>query len=226
MCFSVDVCQWRPSKSWQFWWIEVVVFLLLCRKNDRSYFVGQVWDTSLQIPCCSHLVMSCAFLKKLCVCVCVCVCACHNKRKVPVGKRNLRHKWCLKAQWREKNTATARGLAYQLITAILTEVKEKQSTVILQIFGALKFQWQAIAELSVQFKGEVRRKMNFTYVLGFVVLRDVVKVFAVSSSSFPRKTTGRNQVRSHSGAWRGLKTKWDLKLSLRSPTYLIRYLFI
>ena len=50
------------------------------------------------------------------------------------------------------------------------------------------------------FKGEVRRKMNFTYVLGFVVLRDVVKVFPVSSSSFPRKTTGRNQVRSHSGA--------------------------
>ena len=27
------------------------------------------------------------------------------------------------------------------------------------------------------FKGEVRRKMNFTYVLGFVVLRDVVKSF-------------------------------------------------
>ena len=49
-------------------------------------------------------------------------------------------------------------------------------------------------------KGEVRRKMNFTYVLGFVVLRDVVKVFPVSSSSFARKTTGRNQVRSHSGA--------------------------
>ena len=36
--------------------------------------------------------------------------------------------------------------------------------------------------------------MNFTYVLGFVVLRDVVKVFPVSSSSFVRKTTGRNQV--------------------------------
>ena len=49
-------------------------------------------------------------------------------------------------------------------------------------------------------KGEVQRKMNFTYVLGFVVLRDVVKVFPVSSSSFARKTTGRNQVRSHSGA--------------------------
>ena len=32
--------------------------------------------------------------------------------------------------------------------------------------------------------------MNFTYVLGFVVLRDVVKVFPVSSSSFARKTTG------------------------------------
>ena len=39
-------------------------------------------------------------------------------------------------------------------------------------------------------KGEVRRKMNFTYVLGFVVLSDVVKVFPVSSSSFARKMTG------------------------------------
>ena len=76
------------------------------------------------------------------------------------------------------------------------------------------------------FKGEVRRKMNFTYVLGFVVLRDVVKVFPVSSSSFARKTTGRNRARSHSGAWRGLKTKWDLKLSFPSSTYFIRYLFI
>ena len=76
------------------------------------------------------------------------------------------------------------------------------------------------------FKGEVRREMNFTYVLGFVVLKDVVKVFPVSSSSFARKATGRNGARSHSGAWRGLKTKWDLKLSLPSPTYLIRYLFI
>ena len=77
-------------------------------------------------------------------------------------------------------------------------------------------------------KGEVRRKMNFTYVLGFVVLRDVVKVFPVSSSSFARKTTWRNRAQNHSWAWRGLKTKWDLKWSraLRSPTYLIRYLFI
>ena len=73
-----------------------------------------------------------------------------------------------------------------------------------------------------QVKGEVRRKMNFTYVLGFVVLRDVVKVFPVSSFSFARKTTGRNRAQSHSGAWRSLKTKWDLKLSLPSPTYLIR----
>ena len=56
--------------------------------------------------------------------------------------------------------------------------------------------------------------MNFTHVLGFVVLRNVVKVFPVSSSSFARKTTGRNRARSHSGAWCGLKTKWDLKLSL------------
>ena len=46
------------------------------------------------------------------------------------------------------------------------------------------------AGLPVKIKGEVRRKMNFTYVLGFVVLRDVVKVFPVSSSSFARKTTG------------------------------------
>ena len=51
-----------------------------------------------------------------------------------------------------------------------------------------------------QVKGEVRRKMNFTYVLGFVVLRDVVKVFLVSSPSFARKMTGRNRARSHSGA--------------------------
>ena len=74
-------------------------------------------------------------------------------------------------------------------------------------------------------KGEVRRKMNFIYVLGFVVLRDVVKVSPVSSPLFVRKTTGRNRARSHSGGWRGLKTKWDLKLSLPSPTYPIRYLF-
>ena len=59
-------------------------------------------------------------------------------------------------------------------------------------------------------KGEVRRKMNFTYVLGFVVLRDVVKVFPVSSPSFARKTTRKNRARSHSGARRGLMTKWDL----------------
>ena len=70
------------------------------------------------------------------------------------------------------------------------------------------------------FKGEVRRKINITYVLGFVVLSDVAKVFPVSSTSFARKTTGKNRFRSHSGAWRGLKTKWDLKLSLPSPTYL------
>ena len=68
--------------------------------------------------------------------------------------------------------------------------------------------------------------MNFTYVLGFVVLRDVVNIFLVSSSSFARKTTGRNRARSHSGARRGQKTKWDLKLSLPSPKDLIRYLFI
>ena len=54
-------------------------------------------------------------------------------------------------------------------------------------------------------KGEVRRKMNFTYVLGFVVLRDVVKVFPVSSSSFARKTTGgieHEVTRGYDAAWR------------------------
>ena len=55
--------------------------------------------------------------------------------------------------------------------------------------------------------------MNFTDVLGFVVFRDVAKVFQVRSPSFARKATGRNRARSHSGAWRGLKTKWDLKMS-------------
>ena len=57
-----------------------------------------------------------------------------------------------------------------------------------------------LSQCFIELKGEVRRKMNFTYMLGFVVLRDVVKVFQVSSSSFVRKTTGRNQARSHSGA--------------------------
>ena len=33
----------------------------------------------------------------------------------------------------------------------------------------------------------------------------------LSSFSFARKTTGRNRARSHSGEWRGLQTKWDLK---------------
>ena len=66
-------------------------------------------------------------------------------------------------------------------------------------------------------KGEIRRKMNFTYMLGFVVFRDVVTVFPVSSFSFARKTTGRNRARSHSGAWCGLRTKWDFKLSLPNP---------
>ena len=79
--------------------------------------------------------------------------------------------------------------------------------------------------LHAPLKWEVRRKMNFIYVLGFVVLIDVVKVFPVSSPSFARKMTGRNRARSHSGAWRGLRTKWDLKLSLPSPIYLIRCFF-
>ena len=42
--------------------------------------------------------------------------------------------------------------------------------------------------------------MNITYVLGFVVLRDVAKVFPVSSTSFARKTTRKNRFQSHSGA--------------------------
>ena len=59
---------------------------------------------------------------------------------------------------------------------------------------------QGLSDSKNNVKGEVRRKMNFTYVLGFVVLGDVVKVFPVSSSSFARKTTRRDRVRSHSGA--------------------------
>ena len=51
-------------------------------------------------------------------------------------------------------------------------------------------------------KGEVRRKMNFMYVLGFVMLRGVVKVFPVSSSSFARKTTKHEVTRGHDAAWR------------------------
>ena len=49
--------------------------------------------------------------------------------------------------------------------------------------------------------------MNFTYVLGFVVLRDLVKVFPVSSSLFAGKTTGRNRARSHSGGGGGGMTR-------------------
>ena len=73
-------------------------------------------------------------------------------------------------------------------------------------------------------KGEVQRKMNSMYVLGFVVLRDVVKVAPVSSFSFARKTTGRNQARRHWG--HGPKDEMGSHLSLPSPTCLIWYLFI
>ena len=77
---------------------------------------------------------------------------------------------------------------------------------------------------------EVRRKMNFTYLLVLAVLTDVVKVFPVSSSSFARKTRreepSTKSLGGGGGAWRSRKTKWDLKLSLPSPTYLIRNLFI
>ena len=45
--------------------------------------------------------------------------------------------------------------------------------------------------------------MNFTYMLGFVVVRDVVKVFPVSSSSFARKTTrGESSTKSLGGMTR------------------------
>ena len=76
----------------------------------------------------------------------------------------------------------------------------------LAVFEVL-FHFQEIA-----LKGEVQRKMNFTYVLGFVVLMDMVKVFPLSSPSFARKTTQKNRARSYSGARRGLMTKWDLEL--------------
>ena len=59
-----------------------------------------------------------------------------------------------------------------------------------------------------------------SHVLGFVVLRDVVKVFPVSSPSFARKITRKNRARSHSGARRGLMTKWDLKLVAWLPPVL------
>ena len=54
--------------------------------------------------------------------------------------------------------------------------------------------------------------MNFTCVLGFVVLRDMVKVFPVNSPSFARMKTEKNWPRSHSGARRGLMTTWGFKL--------------
>ena len=75
------------------------------------------------------------------------------------------------------------------------------SNLLAAIFDRKKSTKKHLIEWQCTFKWEVRRKMNFTYVLGFVVLRDVVKVFPVSSSSFARKTTPRNRyrVRSHSG---------------------------
>ena len=51
--------------------------------------------------------------------------------------------------------------------------------------------------------------MNFIYALGFVVLRGVVKVFPVSSSSFARKMTRRNRARSHSGGGGGMTRPKD-----------------
>ena len=72
--------------------------------------------------------------------------------------------------------------------------------------------------MTVIFKGEVRRKMNFTYVLGFVVLRDVVKSFRSVLLRLRERRPGGIE---HEGMTR-LKTKWDLKFSLPSSTYLIR----
>ena len=64
----------------------------------------------------------------------------------------------------------------------------------------------------VYLEEEVRRKMNFTYVLVLAVLMDVVKVFPVSSSSFARKTTGRNWARSHSGGMTRLKDEMESQI--------------
>ena len=84
-----------------------------------------------------------------------------------------------------------------------------------------------LAGTEARLKGEVRRKMNFTYVLGFVVLRDVVKVFPVSSSSFARKKTYLEESSTKSlGGMTRPKDEMGSQLSLPSPTYLIRYLFI
>ena len=47
--------------------------------------------------------------------------------------------------------------------------------------------------------------MNYTYVLGFMVLRDLVRVFPISSPSFARKTTRKNRAQSHPGARRGFQ---------------------
>ena len=63
----------------------------------------------------------------------------------------------------------------------------------------------------LSFKGKFGGKW-ISHVFGFVVLRDVVKVFPVSSPSFARRTTQKNRARSYSGARCGLVTKWDLKL--------------
>ena len=81
-----------------------------------------------------------------------------------------------------------------------------------QVLWDLHSQLWKFAPKSPCLKGEVRRKMNFTFVLGFVVLRDVVNVFSVSSPAFARKTTRKKRARSHSRARRDLMTKSDLKL--------------
>ena len=58
-----------------------------------------------------------------------------------------------------------------------------------------KTQIKGVPALKGKFGGK-----SFHICVRVVVLRDVVKVFPVSSSSFARKTTGRSRARSHSGA--------------------------
>ena len=53
------------------------------------------------------------------------------------------------------------------------------------------------------------------------VLRDVVKVFPVSSSLFARKTTGRNRARSHSGGM--TRPKDEMGSQIVSSEYDISY---
>ena len=66
--------------------------------------------------------------------------------------------------------------------------------------------------------------VTIRYVLRFVVVRDVVKVFPVSSSSFVRKTTGRNTAiwATHKVYWAGDVTGMGVSSLFRSPATLDR----